>query len=68
MSVIWDCRRKERFVTSRKGGDYELAVLDKDGNVIAKYWFKMKKPNKKIAERLDRKFEEIKSLLERQDP
>jgi len=67
MVEIWDCRRKEKLVTRRISGDFEIAILDENGNVKTKYWFQMKKPYDKTASMLEDLFKVIKSYLERQE-
>jgi len=66
MVRIRDCRGKEVLSTKRVCGDYEVKITYLNGKSYA-FWFQMKKPFKATAEKLDRKFEEIKTLLENQE-
>jgi hypothetical protein len=67
MIEIWDCRRKERLVLQRIGGDFEIAVLDEKGILKTKYWFEMKEPQKKNYQKIEDLFKQIQSLCQRQD-
>jgi len=66
MVEIYDCRQREKIVTKRVGGDFELAVYDDKGNLITKYWLEMKRPYKKTFEELEKLMEEFKWHLKKQ--
>lgn len=63
---IFDCRRKEKLVTRRVGGDFEISVVE-DGKVKTSYWFQLKKPAPKFAKKIEGLMKEIQSCLERQN-
>lgn len=67
MVEIWDCRRKERILTQRIGGDYEIAILDEKGVLKTRYWFEMKEPYGKSFKQIEKLMEEVKCQMKRQE-
>lgn len=64
---INDCRRKEKLITKRVGGDYEIAILDEKGVLQNKYWFMLKDPYVKHFNKIEELMEEIKCQLKRNE-
>jgi hypothetical protein len=64
--IIWDCRHKEFFEIKRVGGDLEISAFNEKGKETA-YWFAMKKPANQTFKKIEKHFEEIQKLLERQE-
>jgi hypothetical protein len=66
--MIWDCRKKDIMAIKRVGGDVEIAFFTIGSETsIFKEWFEMKKPYKKNYEKIVKLFNELQTLLERQE-
>jgi len=66
MVDIWDCRHKEKLVTKRVGGDYEMRFIDPvTGGTLFVCWFQMK--DGLHYKKIDMLMEEIKCQMKRQE-
>lgn len=68
MVEVWDCRRKEKMVTRKVGGDYELKFID-PATGLDKYviWFQLKHSDIQSIRKVEGTLEAFKKLLERQE-
>jgi len=63
-----DCRRKEKMMIKRFGGDLVLKFIDLETNkVVYEIWFEMKGHKKENYSKLKSHFLQIKKLLARQE-
>lgn len=65
--MVYDCRKKEKMLIKRKGGDLAIIFIDLKKGKVFETWFEIKKPAKETYEKIKAHFEAIKNLLERQD-
>ena len=64
--MIWDCRRKEKLITKRVGGDFEIRLVDCNGQINI-CWFEMKPPYKTHFKKLEALMEDFKCQMKRQE-